>query len=158
MLVESVTFSPSTGLNGEISHFFPCSTFSVKYRSKNHTLHKYLLHQLEAKSIMPNFTFARGKSALITGGASGIGLAVAQRCVRAGMRVLIADNNANSLESAKKVLGGGVSTVEMDVARAEDWKGLRESLKNDWEGSSTSSSRGFGNALRVLTDCGHNSP
>lgn len=84
---------------------------------------------------MTAFTFSAGKSALITGGASGIGFALAQRCIRAGMKVLIADNNAESLESAKKGLGGDVTLMEMDVSKTDAWAGLQDRVGKEWQGS-----------------------
>ena len=80
---------------------------------------------------MSDFTFTVGKSALITGGASGIDLALAHRCVHVGMQVLIADIKVESLESAKEMLGDRVSTAEMDVGKEEDWKRLRQTVKED---------------------------
>src|SRR5687767_4930709 len=65
-----------------------------------------------------------GKVALITGGASGIGLAVAERLVDEGARVVLADLDPDRLAVATDKLGD-VSTgaqidvrVEADVARA----------------------------------------
>ena len=45
-----------------------------------------------------------GRVALITGAASGIGLAMARRFGRAGMRVVLADVEKASLEAASKAL------------------------------------------------------
>ena len=58
--------------------------------------------------------FKSGNTALITGGASGIGLAMATKCADCGMNVIICDNNASNLSSAKGIIKGKVETVEMD--------------------------------------------
>ena len=57
-----------------------------------------------------------GRAAAISGGAAGIGLAVAQRLVASGARVALWDRDARALASAKTLLGGPVSTFELDVA------------------------------------------
>lgn len=72
--------------------------------------------------------FRKGASALITGGASGIGLAVAQHCLAASMRVTIVDNNQATLDLASKTLKGEVRCVKADVSDAAAWKELRESV------------------------------
>ena len=46
-----------------------------------------------------------GKTILITGGTSGIGLATAQRVVREGARVIVTGSRAVSIDKAKDVLG-----------------------------------------------------
>ncbi len=64
----------------------------------------------------------RGKVAVITGGASGIGYAVASRAAEAGMRVVLADIDASALERAEKELSDGgaeVAGVVVDVTNAE---------------------------------------
>ena len=55
-----------------------------------------------------------GKRAFITGGASGIGLAVAQRFAKAGARVVIADLQDGQSAAAK--LGGAF--VHLDVSNS----------------------------------------
>ena len=61
------------------------------------------------------------KTAAITGGAAGIGYAVAEELARANCRVVIGDRNADGMEEAKKrieqaVEGATVETVEVEVA------------------------------------------
>jgi len=61
----------------------------------------------------------RGKVAVITGGASGIGFALATALAREGCRLIIADIEAVALEAATAKLmasGAGVSGVTTDVA------------------------------------------
>lgn len=64
----------------------------------------------------------RGRSALITGGASGIGKATARLFLEEGAFVTIADNNRGGLEVATDELGafGPVHAVHGDVSRVED--------------------------------------
>lgn len=78
--------------------------------------------------------FNVGKTALITGGASGIGLAVAKKCLDRGMKVLIADKNKSLLDEAKKSLGESISTFEMDVGRTNDWERLHQYIAQPLEG------------------------
>jgi NAD(P)-dependent dehydrogenase (short-subunit alcohol dehydrogenase family) len=57
-----------------------------------------------------------GRSAVITGGAAGIGLAVAQRLVASGGRVSLWDKDSAALQSAKSALGNSTETCVVDVA------------------------------------------
>lgn len=59
---------------------------------------------------------APGQVAVITGGANGIGLAVARRLVDLGLRVALADCDAAQLAVAGEALGGKALLVETDVA------------------------------------------
>jgi len=65
----------------------------------------------------------RGKVAVITGAASGIGRAIAERCVSEGMKVVLADVEEASLAKAVaelEALGGTVRGVRTDVSRRSD--------------------------------------
>lgn len=67
------------------------------------------------------------KVAVITGAASGIGRALAGRCVREGMQVVLADIDQNALDQAARELeadGGSVLAIQTDVSRAEDVEAL----------------------------------
>jgi NAD(P)-dependent dehydrogenase (short-subunit alcohol dehydrogenase family) len=56
-----------------------------------------------------------GKTLLITGGTSGIGLASAERLVREGARVIVTGSRAASLDKARAVLGEGAHYVINDA-------------------------------------------
>ncbi|KAK7182026.1 hypothetical protein DPSP01_006257 [Paraphaeosphaeria sporulosa] len=72
--------------------------------------------------------FKSGSRALITGGASGIGLAVAQLCLKHGMRVSVVDFNKETLELAKSSLKGDVQCLQADVGQEQEWKGIKEKV------------------------------
>src|SRR5437763_1310503 len=56
-----------------------------------------------------------GRVAVVTGGAGGIGLGLAEAFVAAGMRVVLADVDASRLEPAAASLDGEVIAVPTDV-------------------------------------------
>jgi NADPH:quinone reductase-like Zn-dependent oxidoreductase len=57
------------------------------------------------KMSTPEFpVFHPGNTAVITGGASGIGLALATKCKNSGMNIVICDNNSDNLKKAKDIL------------------------------------------------------
>jgi NAD(P)-dependent dehydrogenase (short-subunit alcohol dehydrogenase family) len=55
---------------------------------------------------MASQVFQAKRTALITGGASGVGFAFAQLCQKFGMNVALVDKSAEGLEKAKEVLSG----------------------------------------------------
>ncbi|GFP56032.1 hypothetical protein ACSS6W_006241 [Trichoderma asperelloides] len=73
--------------------------------------------------------FTPGSTALITGGASGVGLAIAKLCRSKGMKLLLVDRNAEALEKAKAEVGSSssdVATSVLDVSKLEGWASLRD--------------------------------
>ena len=60
------------------------------------------------------------KTALITGGNSGIGLATARLFVAEGAKVAISGRDQDTLSSAKKEIGGDTLAIRSDVANAAD--------------------------------------
>jgi NAD(P)-dependent dehydrogenase (short-subunit alcohol dehydrogenase family) len=62
----------------------------------------------------------KGKTAVITGGSTGIGLATAKRFVEEGAYVFISGRRQTELDAAVKELGDNVTGVQGDVAKAED--------------------------------------
>lgn len=79
--------------------------------------------------------FKAGHTAVITGGASGIGLSLAKKCFGYGMRVLIADWDDETLGAAFNNVGGEVGTIKVDVSKLEDWQTLKSRVENDFNGS-----------------------
>lgn len=64
----------------------------------------------------------KGNVAVVTGAASGIGLAMSKRFAKAGLDVVMADLETNTLATAAesvRALGGEVMTQEVDVSSAE---------------------------------------
>ena len=73
----------------------------------------------------------KDKVAVITGAASGIGLAIAERCVREGMKVVLADIEETALTQAEKTLkttGSNVLGVLTDVSKADEIKALAQQI------------------------------
>jgi len=69
----------------------------------------------------------REKVAVITGAASGIGRAVAERCAGAGMKVVLADVEESALVAAERAFkdaGADVLGVRTDVSRADEVEAL----------------------------------
>ncbi|HZV08249.1 MAG TPA: SDR family oxidoreductase [Novosphingobium sp.] len=69
-----------------------------------------------------------GKTALITGGSSGIGLASARALRRAGALVAIMGRRRDALEAARAELGGDVLIVAGDVSHLADLHRMREAV------------------------------
>jgi NAD(P)-dependent dehydrogenase (short-subunit alcohol dehydrogenase family) len=85
------------------------------------------------------------RAALITGGAQGIGKAIARRFLAAGLRVLILDRDAAALAGAARDLGGGdaVATRRADVAR-----------EREVAGAVTAAVRAFGRLDAIVSNAG----
>src|SRR6266446_10015432 len=64
-----------------------------------------------------------GKTALITGGNSGIGLATARLFLAEGAHVAITGRNRKTLDTASGELGKGVLAVQADVTKVEEVEG-----------------------------------
>jgi len=112
---------------------------NTKYTNKpSQVRHISTHHQPPNMSKSRNPVFASGNTAVITGGASGIGLALATKCAGYGMNVVIADNNSENLKGAKEMISksgsGKVETAEMDVGKVEDFESLKAKITNDFGG------------------------
>src|SRR6201999_109550 len=80
--------------------------------------------------------------AVVTGGASGLGLAAAMRFAALGMKVCIADLGTNRLAEAEAKIasvapGGGanVMVAAVDVSRIEDVTGLEAAVRKRFGGT-----------------------
>ncbi len=73
-----------------------------------------------------------GKSVLITGGNSGIGLATAKLFLEQGARVAVTGRDAVALESARATLGGEGLVLQSDASRISDIEALMADIKSRW--------------------------
>ncbi len=69
-----------------------------------------------------------GKTALVTGGTSGIGLATAQRLVAEGAHVFITGRSQARVDAATEVIGAGVTGVRSDITSSADLADLAEQI------------------------------
>src|SRR5882762_8382417 len=90
---------------------------------------------------MPHTAMSANHVAVITGGASGIGLAAAMRFAGLGMKVCIADIGAARLAEAAAKLssaakgGADVMTAEVDVSRFEQVAALEAAVRERFGGT-----------------------
>jgi NAD(P)-dependent dehydrogenase (short-subunit alcohol dehydrogenase family) len=71
-----------------------------------------------------------GKIAVVTGGATGIGLAIAKRFVAEGAFVFITGRRQAELDNAKAAIGHNVVAVQGDVSKIEDLDRLYKTIQN----------------------------
>jgi NAD(P)-dependent dehydrogenase (short-subunit alcohol dehydrogenase family) len=91
---------------------------------------------------LPHPAFARRSVAVVTGGASGIGLAAATRFARMGLRVCIADLGEERLALAARTLAaaapGGAENIltrAADVSRRDEVVQLEEAIRSRFGGT-----------------------
>jgi NAD(P)-dependent dehydrogenase (short-subunit alcohol dehydrogenase family) len=101
---------------------------------------------------MGNVERFAGKVAVITGGASGIGLATARRFVAEGARVVIGDVNADALAAAAKELGASAAAVRCDVRAEEDVANLMATAESRFGGVHVAFANAGVGALGLITD------
>jgi NAD(P)-dependent dehydrogenase (short-subunit alcohol dehydrogenase family) len=74
------------------------------------------------------------KTAIITGGGSGIGKAIAQAFVREGAKVVIAGRDGKKLERAAAEIGGECLAISSDVSKASDVQRLVDAALGKFHG------------------------
>jgi len=89
---------------------------------------------------MPLEAMSANNVAVITGGASGIGLAAAMRFAKAGMKVCIADIGAERLKDAQAKLSSvanaaDIMTATVDVSRIEQFQELERAVAKRFGGT-----------------------
>lgn len=62
----------------------------------------------------------KGKTALVTGAASGFGKAIAFRFIQEGAKVALVDLNVDGADAAAEALGPNAISIKCDVSKAED--------------------------------------
>jgi len=87
---------------------------------------------------MPITSF-EGKTAFVTGGASGIGLGIAKVLVERGARVVIADLRPDHIQDALAEFAGGgrsnaVSALELDVTNREKYREAAKRMEDEFGG------------------------
>jgi NADP-dependent 3-hydroxy acid dehydrogenase YdfG len=76
----------------------------------------------------------KGKTALITGGVSGIGLATAQLMHNNGARVVITGRDTSKLEAARQEIGKDVLALQVDVLSRESLVTMVSKVKEAFGG------------------------
>lgn len=95
----------------------------------------------------------RGQVALVTGGASGIGLAIARALQARGARVILADVNEAGLAVAAQQLGAGCTVLACDLSQPADQAELVErALQVAGRIDLVCSNAGVGRNKRVLKE------
>jgi len=74
----------------------------------------------------------RNRVAVVTGGARGIGLAVATRLIADGARVAIADIDRTAAERAAQTFGDRATGVALDVTSPDQWTAALSGLADRW--------------------------
>ena len=74
-----------------------------------------------------------GRTALVTGAGRGIGLAISERLLADGARVVMLDRAAPAVEGAAKHLGGDARAIVADVTRTADVDRAVQAA-HDWHG------------------------
>jgi NAD(P)-dependent dehydrogenase (short-subunit alcohol dehydrogenase family) len=71
-----------------------------------------------------------GKVAVISGGNSGIGLAIAQRFVKEGAHVFIFGRRRDALDEAVRLIGANVTAIQADASRLEDLDRVADAVRS----------------------------
>jgi NAD(P)-dependent dehydrogenase (short-subunit alcohol dehydrogenase family) len=93
-----------------------------------------------------------GKTALVTGGTSGIGLAAARRLAAEGAHVFLTGRTQSRVDEAARQIGAGVTGVASDVTDAADLDRLAEVIRDHGAGLDVVFANAGGGEFATLED------
>ncbi|VEG58545.1 dehydrogenase of uncharacterised specificity, short-chain alcohol dehydrogenase like protein [Mycolicibacterium aurum] len=92
------------------------------------------------------------KTALVTGGTSGIGLATAQRLAAEGAHVFVTGRNQATVDAAVDSIGAAATGVRGDVSRPEDLDAVVEVIRSHGRGLDVVFANAGGGEFATLPD------
>lgn len=93
-----------------------------------------------------------GKTALVTGGSSGIGLATAQRFAAEGAHVFITGRNQRTLDEAVAAIGDEATGIRSDVSNLDDLDSVVDAISSRGRGLDVVFANAGGGGLAALAD------
>lgn len=93
-----------------------------------------------------------GKTALVTGGNSGIGLATAQRFAAEGAHVFVVGRNQQTLDDAVASIGPSATGIRADVSKLDDLDAVADAIKADGRGLDVVFANAGGGEAATLAD------
>ena len=93
-----------------------------------------------------------GKTALVTGGNSGIGLATAQRLAAEGAHVFITGRNQKTLDDAVASIGAEATGIRGDVSNLDDLDNVADAIRARGRGLDVVFANAGGGELATLAD------
>ena len=93
-----------------------------------------------------------GKTALVTGGNSGIGLATAQRFAAEGAHVFITGRNQKTLDDAVASIGAEATGIRGDVSNLDDLDNVADAIRARGRGLDVVFANAGGGELAPLAD------
>ena len=93
-----------------------------------------------------------GKTALVTGGNSGIGLATAQRFAAEGAHVFVTGRNQETLDDAVASIGAGATGIRADVSNLDDLDKVADAIAAGGRGLDVVFANAGGGELATLPD------
>lgn len=93
-----------------------------------------------------------GKTALVTGGSSGIGLATAQRFAAEGAHVFVTGRNQRTLDEAVAAIGDEATGIRSDVSNLDDLDSVVDAISSRGRGLDVVFANAGGGGLAALAD------
>ncbi|CAN5853691.1 SDR family oxidoreductase [soil metagenome] len=93
-----------------------------------------------------------GKTALVTGGTSGIGLATAQRLAEEGAHVFLTGRQQSGVDDAVATIGDGATGVRGDITDAQDLDALADAIRSRGQGLDVLFANAGGGEFATLED------